>query len=63
MPLTRWLGKSLKELNFRAKYNMTVIAVIKDGVIRPNLHPDYVFNKEEHLLVLGQSEDIQKVLH
>ena len=53
----------LNELNFRAKYNMTVIAVIKDGVIRPNLHPDYVFNKEEHLLVLGQSEDIQKVLH
>lgn len=61
-PLKRWLGKSLKELNFRVKYNMTVIAVIKDGVIRPNLHPDYVFREEEHLLVLGRSEDIQKVI-
>ena len=61
-PLKRWLGKSLKELNFRVKYNMTVIAVIRDGDIRPNLHPDYVFREEEHLLVLGRSEDIQKVI-
>ncbi|MBR2894114.1 MAG: TrkA family potassium uptake protein [Oscillospiraceae bacterium] len=62
-PNKRWLGKSLKELNFRNKYNLTVIAVIQDGIIRPNLHPDYVFKSEEHLLVLGQIEDIQKVLN
>lgn len=61
-PLKRWLGKSLKELNFRVKYNLTVIAVKKGGVIRPNLHPDYVFKEEEHLLVLGRSEDIQKII-
>jgi len=61
-PLERWLGKSLRELNFRAKYNLTVIAVKKDGVIRPNLHPDYIFTKSEHLLVLGMSEDIQKII-
>ena len=61
-PLKRWLGKSLKDLNFRAKYNLTVIAVKKGGVIRPNLHPDYVFKEEEHLLVLGRSEDIQRIV-
>lgn len=61
-PLKRWLGKSLRELNFRAKYNMTVIAAIKDGSVRPNLHPDYVFSEEEHLLVLGRSEDVHKIL-
>lgn len=38
-PLKRWLGKSLKELNFRVKYNMTVIAVVKDDVIRPKPAP------------------------
>ena len=61
-PMKRWLGKSLKELNFRVKYNLTVIAAIRDGVIRPNLSPDYTFREEEHLLVLGKSEDIRKVI-
>lgn len=61
-PLKRWLGKSLRELNFRVKYNLTVIAVKKDAVIRPNLHPDYVFKEDEHLLVLGRGEDIQKII-
>lgn len=61
-PLDRWLGKSLKELNFRAKYNMTVIAVKKGEVIRPNLHPDYVFTAGEHLLVLGRGEDVQRII-
>ena len=61
-PLKRWLGKSLRELNFRVKYNLTVIAVKKGAVIRPNLHPDYVFKEDEHLLVLGRGEDIQKII-
>lgn len=41
---------------------MTVIAVVKDDVIRPNLHPDYTFKEDEHLLVLGRSEDIQRII-
>ena len=61
-PLPRWVGKSLKELNFRVKYNLTVIAAIRDGVIRPNLSPDYTFREEEHLLVLGRIEDIHRVI-
>ena len=61
-PMDRWLGKSLKELNFRVKYHLTIIAAIRDGVIRPNLSPDYVFKADEHLLVLGRIEDIRKVI-
>ena len=60
-PMDRWLGKSLKELNFRVKYHLTIIAAMRDGVIRPNLSPDYVFKADEHLLVLGRIEDIRKV--
>lgn len=61
-PIKKWWGKSLKELNFRAKYKLTVIAAIRDGVVRPNLGPDYVLCQEEHLLVLGQREDIRRVI-
>ena len=61
-PMDRWIGKSLKELNFRVKYNLTVIAAMRDGIIRPNLSPDYTFKADEHLLVLGRMEDIRKVV-
>ena len=61
-PMDRWLGKSLKELNFRVKYHPTVIGVKRGEVIIPNLSPDYAFRKEEHLLVLGRIEDIRKVI-
>ena len=61
-PMDRWLGKSLKELNFRVKYHLTIIASMRDGVVRPNLSPDYTFKADEHLLVLGRIEDIRKVI-
>ena len=61
-PMDRWLGKSLKELNFRVKYHLTIIAAMRDGVIRPNLSPDYVFKADEHLRVLGRIADSRKVL-
>lgn len=61
-PMDRWIGKSLKELNFRVKYHLTVIAVKRGNVVIPNLSPDYAFRKDEHLLVLGRIEDIRKVI-
>ena len=61
-PMERWLGKSLKELNFRVKYHLTVIGVKRGEIIVPNLSPDYAFRKDEHLLVLGKIEDIRKVI-
>ena len=61
-PMPQWVGKSLKELNFRVKYHLTVVAARMGGVITPNLSPDYKFRTEEHLLVLGRMEDIRKVI-
>ena len=60
-PMDRWIGKSLKELNFRVKYHLTVVGVKRGDVVIPNLSPDYAFRKDEHLLVLGRIEDIRKV--
>ena len=61
-PMDRWIGKSLKEPNFRVKYHLTVVGVKRGDVVIPNLSPDYAFRKEEHLLVLGRIEDIRKVV-
>ena len=60
-PMDRWIGKGLKELNFRVKYHLTVVGVKRGDVVIPNLSPDYAFRKDEHLLVLGRIEDIRKV--
>lgn len=58
----RWIGKTVRELNVRAKYNLSVIAA-KNGVeIRPVLSPDYQFNGKDHLMVMGHTKDIDKVL-
>jgi trk system potassium uptake protein TrkA len=61
-PIKKWWGKSLKDLNFRTKYHLTVIAAIRDGAVLPNLGSEYVLCREEHLLVMGKKEDIRKVI-
>lgn len=57
-----WAGKTLKDLNFRAKYNLNVLAGKKDGKVFPINSPDYIFDPESHLLVMGTKENIQDVL-
>lgn len=59
--LDRWIGKTVKELNFRVKYNLAVLATKKDGEVKPVISGDRRFEKGEHLLVLGKEEDVHKV--
>ena len=61
-PMAEWIGKNLIQLNFRAAYNLTVIGIKRKGVMISNLRPDRPFHKDEHLMVLGQIEDIQRVI-
>ena len=61
-PMQEWIGKSLMALNFRAQYNLTVIGVKRRGKLLSNLKPDRPFHTDEHLMVLGKIEDIQRVI-
>ena len=61
-PMEEWIGKSLIQLNFRAAYNLTVIGIMRKGAMLSNLKPDRPFHKDEHLMVLGKIEDIQRVI-
>lgn len=56
------IGKSIKDTNFRAKYNANIIGVKKPG--EPMYMPtaDYVFNKKEHLMVVAEKKKIEKYL-
>lgn len=55
-PRDEWLGKSIKDVNFRVKYNVSIIGTKENG--ETNLLPpaDHVFKKEEHLMIIGKKD-------
>lgn len=60
--IPEWYGKTIMEVNFRAKYKINIIG-IKVGD-ETSLLPgaEHVFTKEEHLMVLGHNKDVERVL-
>jgi trk system potassium uptake protein TrkA len=57
-----WIGKSIKEMNFRTKYNISILATKNGETVTPLPSPNYVFNEDEHLMVMGHHLDVEKIL-
>lgn len=59
-PLKEWIGKTLAQINIRAKYGFNVVAIKeKDNVIvTPN--PNAIINDISILVIIGESSQIQK---
>jgi trk system potassium uptake protein TrkA len=57
----RWVGKTVKELNFRVKYNLVVLATKKNDEVKPVITGERRFEKDEHLLVLGKEDDVRRL--
>ncbi|HEJ83209.1 MAG TPA: TrkA family potassium uptake protein, partial [Desulfobacteraceae bacterium] len=62
-PPKEFLNKSLAELNLRAKYNVQIIAIKELTTQNMALAPaaDFVVKNSDLLLMLGKSEDIDKI--
>ena len=62
-PPSEFVGKSLKELGLRAKYNVHIIAIKQlipeDFVLVPPA--DFVIRDSDILIMLGKSQDIKKI--
>jgi len=62
-PPREFIGKSLKNLNLRAKYNVHIIAikelVPENFILVPNA--DFVIKDSDILMMLGKSEDIKQI--
>ncbi|SIS02476.1 trk system potassium uptake protein TrkA [Peribacillus simplex] len=50
--------KSLRELDLRAKYNISAIAIISKGEIIISPSPDQVIHEGDMLLMIGNKEDL-----
>ena len=60
--LRQWIGKTIGQANIRAAFHIYIIG-IKRGEKRKFLPSvNYVFNQEDHLLVIGKKKDIDIIL-
>lgn len=57
-----WVGKSIREVNFRAKYKISILGYKMNEKTQLLPMADHVFSQEEHLMVIGKPDDVEKVL-
>ena len=56
-----WIGKTLKELNVRAKLGVNIIAFQNNGKINVSPSADYAIRQEDVMVVLGDNYSLEAV--
>jgi trk system potassium uptake protein TrkA len=59
--MSTWVGKTILEIDVRRKHGINIIAVKTGEVLQPSPKADYVFGKNDHVVVIGKSGDVFKV--
>ena len=57
----KWVGRSVGEINVRAKYSLSVLAIKRESRVTPLTSADEKFLENDHLMVLGHIQDIRKL--
>lgn len=61
-PAKAWVGKNIIQANIRAKHHINVLAVKDDNGKISMPGAEYIFNKEDHVIVMGLQEDINRLV-
>ena len=61
-PLPEWIGRSIKDIDVRVKYNANIIGIKTDGGMQLMPNAEYVFQQDEHLMIIGHQRDIEKIV-
>ncbi|MDX1577532.1 MAG: SLC13 family permease [Gemmatimonadota bacterium] len=56
-----FVGRSLRELNFRQRYGLVVVAVRRDEVVLRTHLAEHIFQEGDELLALGDPEDLDRI--
>jgi len=57
------IGKSLKELDLRRKYDLNILAIKRaNDKLKLTVNPDYVINENDELIIVGLEENIHKLI-
>ncbi len=57
----KMIGKSVIELDFRKTFGLNIVAVENGSKVTDNIRPDYVFNKEDIVYVVGNVASINSL--
>lgn len=60
--LESWEGKSIVKIDARRKYRINILAVKNGTSIQALPGAEYVFNPDDHIIILGQNADVEKLL-
>lgn len=58
-----WIGKTVVQVDVRAAYHVNILGSKRDDVLVPMIAPDYVFNSQDSLYVMGDKKHIRKLIH
>lgn len=61
-PLKTWVGKSIRDVDIRAKFHVSILGLKKEGKVKLLPPADYVLVPGEHLMVIGLKSDIDRIL-
>jgi trk system potassium uptake protein TrkA len=56
-----WVGKTLRELNVRAKLGVNIIAVHREGKINVSPAADFEVKSKDIMVILGENQDLERV--
>lgn len=56
-----WYGKTIADVNVRKKHGVNIIAIKQASEIKPTPGPDYMFTRNDHIVVIGKSGDVFKL--
>lgn len=55
---SKMAGQNLRDLDLRAKYNVSVIAIVREGEIIISPSPEQIIEKEDLLVMIGHRKDL-----
>lgn len=57
-----WIGRGIRDLDIRTRYQVNVIGVRNGKHILPVISVDHIFGAQEHVIVAGAQKDILKMI-
>ncbi len=54
-------GQSVRDAQLRNRYGINIIAITRGGWLTTDVSPDYVFQDEDTVIVIGEREKIKRL--
>ena len=56
-----WVGNTVLSTKARQAHNINIIAIKKGGVLKMLTGADYVFQKQDHIVLIGTADDVFRI--